>query len=114
VTPSRSYQDAPTAEQADPEVSRHFVDCNGPLPPADDQVVHCFVSVEYRDIVARILFINGGSIAPPMPFEELPMIARDVLLLLQAAEITDDLKNLPAGIPFIELIEKGKTSRLAG
>jgi hypothetical protein len=58
--------------------------------------------VKYRELVARILFINGGRIAPPMPYEELPMIARDVFLLLQAADVTDDLETLPAGIPFIE------------
>lgn len=102
LSPGRSYEYAPSAERADPEVPRHFVYCNGPLPPADDQVLHCFISVEYRELVARILFINGGSIAPPMPYEELPMIARDVFLLLQAADVTDDLETLPAGIPFIE------------
>ncbi len=108
--PTLNYAGEPTAsvflfepedESEGPELPRHMLDCDFPNT-ADGEVIHCFLTLEYKDLRVSLLVFQGGDLFIQTPFEKIPNVARDMMKLIQFSDVTDVRDLWPSAIPVIE------------
>ena len=83
------------------DVPAHMINCSGSFKDHPAESANCFILVDYNEIFALLLFIGGGPEFPEIPVDDFPELARDVLRILDAANVTDEMNEMALELPFL-------------
>ncbi len=96
------YLYAPERNPDQQNLPPHIIDCSKELDLHPTKSMSCSLQVGYDQIWASLLFIGGGPERTPIPVEAFPIFAQDVLRVLQAADVTDEVDALKSTLPILD------------
>ena len=78
----------------------HWLSCKFPKDPTYG--TSCFLYIRYMDITLIGQFLHDGKRLKPMPWDSFPEIARDIVELVEFADVTDHREHWPEDVPVFE------------
>ncbi|WP_372576022.1 hypothetical protein [Ruegeria hyattellae] len=91
------YMDRPDNTDGIPP---HIISCNKKFTRHPDVLAFCRVFIDYKDIRVQLLFAGGGPVASPLPLQLFPEFAKDLVRVMEAVDVTDDVEHLRKSLPY--------------
>ena len=78
------------------------ISCAGKIGIDYPVAITCFMHVWYDGIWAKLMFIGGGGRFGPIPADDFPEFARDIIRVLDTANVTRNWKTYDPALPVVE------------
>jgi hypothetical protein len=78
----------------------HVIKCSKSFPRHPGALSFCRLFIDYKGIRVRLLFAGGGPVASPLPVELFPEFAKDLVRVMEAVDVTDDVEHLRKSLPY--------------
>ncbi len=97
-----SYVLADDTASASTLLPPHSISCAGKIGVEYPVAITCIMHVWYDGIWAKLMFIGGGGRFGPIPADDFPEFARDVVRVLDTANVTRNWKTYDPALPVVE------------
>lgn len=97
-----SYVLAENASSAGEPLPPHSISCAGKIGVEYPVAITCIMHVWYEGVWAKLMFIGGGGRFGPIPADDFPEFARDIVRVLDAADVTESWQSHDPKLPVVE------------
>ncbi len=97
-----SYVLADDTASASTPLPLHSISCAGKIGIEYPVAITCIMHVWYDGVWAHLMFIGGGGRFGPIPADDFPEFARDVVRVLNAADVTENRSTLAKLLSIVE------------